>query len=194
MSIKDLSLKMKLAILYSLKYGAEKAAAKFMVPYQELLRNSMDKKIIQNISNSTIKFDIIKEAISKGYGYIDIAECLDWRDFEELVVKILHEHRYQVYKHYIIKKPRREIDIVAIKANNVLSIDCKNWIVKLYSSKMNEILDKHIERSKLLKMAFKDKNVIPIIVTIYQYNVMLERGVYIIPIEGFKQFIEYEIY
>ena len=66
-------------------------------------------------------------AITKGSPIEEISEYLNWKDFEALVSKILDENDFQVEQNVILTKPRMEIDVIGIKLNVAILIDCKHW-------------------------------------------------------------------
>ena len=184
-----ISVKKKLALLYALKYGAEKAAVKYLVPYNELKQLLSNPEVINLLNNSEFKFKILEEAFLSGYDFTEISESISWKDFEELVSKILLSHGYEVHKNFRIKKPMREIDVLARKGNIRIAVDCKNWIVKLYNSKMKDIISRHSERANLLKRMFKQDKIIPVIVTIYPYKTTKVNDIFIVSINDLKDFI-----
>ena len=76
----------------------------------------MQSKLLTAISN-----------IGKGEPIEDVSKSLDWRDFEILVSHVLSEKNFSVNKNFILTKPRMEIDVVGIKLDISLLIDCKHW-------------------------------------------------------------------
>lgn len=190
--INNLSTRMKLALLYSIKYSPEKASAKFIVPYRTLVDYLSNKDIMNKLIVPETKFNIVIKAIKNGYTITEVSEVLSWKDFEGLVANILHEFNYEIYKNIVISKPRREIDIIGIKGNRALVIDCKNWRSALTRSRLNDITLKQLDRISIAKKKInilKDKEVIPVIISLYPYSEEKLNNVYVISIDKFKDFL-----
>ena len=68
-------------------------------------------------------------AINHGISIEQVAHNLEWQEFEDLAIRVLHHHSYSTKKHYRFKHHDRrfEIDIVGVKQPLILSIDCKHW-------------------------------------------------------------------
>ena len=118
-----------------------------------------------------------------------VSECLDWRDFEGLVSQILLENGFEVEKNVILTKPRMEIDVVGVKLNVVILIDCKHW--KRYnSSSLTSAVKKQIERTKQYVAKTEGSMAVPVIVTLYQDKIDFIDKVPIVPIFQFSSFID----
>jgi len=119
----------------------------------------------------------------------DIAKGLDWRSFEELVFNLLSSFGFQVKKNLVIKKPRREIDLIAEKEKYLLAVDCKSWKRRIYSSRFYKVVEAQIDRSKILSKIYKNKEVYPVILSIYEIELKIIKGVPIVPISKLKGFL-----
>jgi Holliday junction resolvase-like predicted endonuclease len=131
-------------------------------------------------------------ALKQG-AYIDeISPHLTWRNFEELVAEILYDKEYTITKNLILTKPRREIDVIGIKNNIAVIIDCKHWKRTDQISALHTITKKQIQRAKQYTTIQKDPNMtsVPIIVTLHQETVKFINKVPIIPILEFASFID----
>lgn len=181
------TVRMRLALLYAAKYGPERAAAKFMVPYAELKAMHDDPDVRAALESPQVKLWVVEEALREGFPLSEVSECISWRDFEELVTEILAEHGYTVRRNYVIRRPRRrEIDVLAERGGVRLAIDCKNWVVKLTPSRIREIASRHAERCRFLK----GPRAIPVVVTIHPCGVLSEEGVYFVSIDQLRYFVE----
>jgi Holliday junction resolvase len=131
-------------------------------------------------------------AITNGYPIEEVSECLDWRDFEGLTYQILFENGFQVEKNVILTKPRMEIDVIGVKLNIVILIDCKHW-KRMSNSALNEIVRKQVSRVKRYANEIGGITAIPVIVTLHQEQVSFIDKVPIVPIMQFSSFID-ELY
>ena len=131
-------------------------------------------------------------AITNGYPIEEVSECLDWRDFEGLVCHVLLENGFSVEKNVILTKPRMEIDVIGVKLNVVILIDCKHW-KRMSSSALNEIVRKQINRVKRYAYEISDVVTVPVIVTLHQEQISFINKVPIVPIMQLSSFLD-ELY
>jgi len=131
-------------------------------------------------------------AITDGYPIEEVSEWLDWRDFEGLVGQILLENGFQVEKNVILTKPRMEIDVIGVKLNVVILIDCKHWR-RMSGSALNEIVRKQVNRVKKYAEGITDVMTIPVIVTLHQEQISFINKVPIVPIMRLSSFLD-ELY
>ena len=65
--------------------------------------------------------------IHNGVNVVDICSKINWHDFELFSSEIMKSHGYNVFTNFRLKNPRREIDVIGIKSQNALLVDCKHW-------------------------------------------------------------------
>ncbi|MEM3771748.1 MAG: restriction endonuclease [Candidatus Micrarchaeia archaeon] len=132
-------------------------------------------------------------ALKLGASLDDICKVVGWQDFENFVEKILVEHGYRTFRSFRLKKPRLEVDILALKAGFGLVVDCKQWHKTLSSSVLNSIVIKQVERAKIIllkeKVLLQNKFLVPVVVTLYPAPIKFVDGVPIVPVERFKSFV-----
>ena len=138
------------------------------------------------------KLEAAFTAITDGCPIEEVSEWLDWRDFEGLVSQILLENGFQVEKNVILTKPRMEIDVIGVKLNVVILIDCKHW-KRMSSSALNEIVRKQINRVKRYAHEISDVVTVPVIVTLHQEQISFINKVPIVPIMQLSSFLD-ELY
>ena len=176
------------ALLYAYKTNLDEAYKKFLIPkiFLENIYSNLD------ISNKDLRITIIVELLRRGEAPEKIAEVIDWKDFEHIVAKYFEENAYTVLSNYRIKKPRREIDIIAIRFSNLFCIDCKNWKTSLSYSILRPIVDKQLERCCLLKEneQFKTYKIYPLIIVMKRGESIFFQDVPIIPINNLREFID----
>ena len=120
--------------------------------------------------------------MKKGVLIDDISCQMNWQDFECLVAEILESKNFVTRKNIVLKKPRRQIDVVGSRLGVTMIIDCKHW--KRYSSSaLRNVVKNQIERSK--HYLTNTKGTIGICVSTFP---ILQREVYQggIPPQGFR--------
>jgi len=151
-----------------------------------------------------IDLDQAKKRIKHGEVIEKIVEEIDWKEFEEFVIKILEEHDFHSFHNFRFKtKNIYEIDILAIKNNLALVIDCKQWNRGRYKksglknavvtqkwrvSELKKILKKNIPTRDFLNLSEKPK-LIPLIVTWFEEDLTKYQNVLVVPIWKFNQFL-----
>ncbi|MBA3284059.1 MAG: NERD domain-containing protein, partial [Nitrosopumilus sp.] len=105
-------------------------------------------------------------------------------------------HGYRVYTNFRLKNPRREIDVIGIKSNKALLVDCKHW-KKNSLSNLEEIVDKQKKRSRLFlqKSQMKVANAFPIILTLLPNGSQFVNDVPIVTIDKLNSFLlDFDMY
>ena len=134
----------------------------------------------------------LKTALSDIKSGVPIEEAsrdVDWKDFEGLVAEILESKNFEVVRNFRMKKPTMEIDVVGIRLDMAVLIDCKHW-KRMSNSALEEIVQKQIERVKHYVSITDEIMAAPVIVTLYQEGVKLINKVPIVPIMQFSSFID----
>jgi Holliday junction resolvase len=140
------------------------------------------------------------KAIQLGGDVEGICKKLDWKEFENFVLKILELRGYNVSKHYRFKHRNKkyEFDILAYNDLFILCIDCKHWKYRWQKSKLLEAAKMQLNRvitfSKLkkeLKFIKKEKKlrIFPIVLTLMDVPFKELAKVPIVPILKFNDFI-----
>ena len=120
-----------------------------------------------------------------------VCKLIDWRDFELFASEIMKFHHYVVYKNYRIKNPTRQIDVVGIRLQNALVVDCKHWKRNSYTEMVGAV-NKQKERGSM----FMEKNgsfgieySYPIIITFLPYEFRYVDQLPIVSINSFNSFL-----
>ena len=161
---------------------------------KEILDNFMQNGIgryeegqIQFEDADKLKTSIL--AISMGAPIDEISRLLGWQDFESLAAEVLEKRDFDTTKNVILKNPRMQIDVIGIKSDVAILIDCKHWN-NMNQSSLQEAVRKQIIRTKQFVSKHKVKGAIPAIVTLYQHNVQFIDKVPIIPIHQLDSFCD----
>jgi len=128
-------------------------------------------------------------AISMSTPIDEISRMLEWQDFESLAAEILEKRDFDTTKNVIMKSPRIQIDVVGIKSDIAILIDCKHWS-NMNQSALQEAVKKQVIRTKQFVSKHKVKGAIPAIVTLYQHSVQFIDKVPIIPIHQLDSFCD----
>ncbi len=165
-------------------------------------------KYLESIDSIKIQKDMVKvrkgarvklafSLLEQGFALEDVVKELDWEDFEEFSSNLMRKLDFKVRKRFILRKPKREIDLIAEKENYVLAIDCKSWKKAPYLSRFVKAIEDQRERcERLSKEAnFKEKRIFPIILSLYEAEVNLVKGVPLVPLYKLRSFLlEFEGY
>jgi Holliday junction resolvase-like predicted endonuclease len=140
-----------------------------------------------------MELEEIEEMIRKGKTVEEILSVVDWKEFEEKVEEIFKRHEFETKRNFRFKTSKRfEVDIIAEKRNIVFIVDCKQWGKGRYKfSPLRKAAEKQIERVKALKQTFigLKKEIIPIIVTLFDEGIYEFNGVFIVPVFKLNNFL-----
>ena len=135
------------------------------------------------------KLKSVLSDIKSGVPIEEASRDVDWKDFEGLVAEVLESKNFEVVRNFRMKKPTMEIDVVGIRLDTAVLIDCKHW-KRMSNSALEEIVQKQIERVKHYVSITDEIMAAPVIVTLYQEGVKLINKVPIVPIMQFSSFID----
>lgn len=119
----------------------------------------------------------------------EVAQELDWRDFEGLAAQILSAGGFAVIRNLMLTKPRREIDVVGIRLGIAMLIDCKHW-KRHNPSALKAAVGKQIARTKQYVARTPGAIAVPAIVTLYEDKVRFIDNVPIVPIFQLASFVD----
>ena len=122
--------------------------------------------------------------LQRGAAVDDVASNLNWKDFEGLTSEILDEAGFATIRNFIMKNPRREIDVIGIKMGVAMLIDCKHW-KRTPVSALTDAAFKQKERTKQYVACTSGAVASPVIVTLHDDSIMFCDKVPIVPIHKF---------
>lgn len=177
---------------------------------ENLLKKLADEGLIK-IRNSQIhvpsarKVHLLILALRDGVSLERACKHITWLDFERVAVEALKVNGYEVALHVRLKTDgsRSEADIIALKGNLMLLIDCKHWRKPLYESNLKRLLEKQKTRIRLMTAAenvkfFEDKigrkvprkfYVIPVVLTLLEERHKTYHGMPIVPVFKMASFL-----
>ena len=127
-------------------------------------------------------------AIQMGAPIDEVSRSLGWKDFESLAAEILDSSEFETTRNLVLTKPRMQIDVVGVKSDVAVLIDCKHW-KRSSQSALENAVKKQIERTKRFLKTENVKAAIPAIVTLHQEVRFIDK-VPIIPIFQLSSFCE----
>ncbi len=151
------------------------------------------------------RIELACAAISLGADVEEVAEALDWREFEELTARCLSENGFEVYEHFIFRgnKRRYEVDILGIREPIILLVDCKHWRAgRSKRWRLRRAAEDHLRRTEALVDAlprtplyrrvcgWSEIVVTPILVTLHQELVILHNQIPLVPVYKLNSFLQ----
>ena len=179
---------------FRLKTGIESFSV-----FKELLNFLAQKKIgilLDKNGKQTLLFseiDRIRASLLALQLGCDIQECsklLSWKDFEYFTCELLSLFEYNTRVNIVLSKPRAQLDVIGIKNDFAITIDCKHW---KYNNKttLTVYAEKQIRRTMLwLQREKKITKALPIIITLNDSFFKFIKGVPVVPILTLKSFLK----
>jgi len=178
---------------FRLKTGIESTSV-----FKQLLHFLVQKKIGTLLDKNGKKIflfsamDRIKASLLALQLGCDIHECakvLSWKDFEHFTSELLTMFEYTTRVNIVLSKPRAQLDVVGIKKDFAITIDCKHW-KQSNKTTLTIYAEKQIRRTMLwLQREKKITKAIPLIITLDNVFFKLINGVPIVPILNLKSFL-----
>jgi hypothetical protein len=122
-----------------------------------------------------------------------VARDVTWQEFESLCAGILRASGYRVRKSVMLKRPRRQIDIIAESATLGLSIDCKHWKNSPAVSSLSGLVEAQVQRTLLYKRDSKligdGLPILPMLLTLLDSQTRVVDDVPVVPIILLRDFL-----
>jgi Holliday junction resolvase len=90
-------------------------------------------------------------AIKAGASPEDVAEALDWREFEAFSAALFKAKGFDVLENVTTTRPRTQVDILARSASLTLVVDCKHWRRAMGMSSLTTVVASQAKRANLLR-------------------------------------------
>jgi len=187
-------------------------AEKALISKSSVLRHL--KTLVQNgllsrrrkffVISPTQKIMIAVEAIKLGFHIDSVCRWLSWQDFERMVLYILEQKGYETLIHQRIKANGKiyEIDVLGIREDFILCIDCKHWkrrfsfsqLTKITKEQLTkvEVLSKNIKKieEKIRKKLDTPIKILPVVVTLIPFPVNAYEKIPLVPVLKFNSFLD----
>jgi hypothetical protein len=121
-----------------------------------------------------------------------IARSLKWDEFEQYCGMAVSAAGYTVRRNVRLRKPTRQIDIIAESPLLVLSIDCKHWRRTEGEWGLTAPALAQVERTKMYARGSrpgKDRTFLPMLLTMMNNRVRVVEGVPIVPLQALREFL-----
>lgn len=167
--------------LLARKLGSDEAARRAILEVTEELRLPPDAP--QSVSAAL--------ALTRMGGDLDrIAKSLAWREFEDYCAMAISAAGYGVRRNVRLRKPTRQIDIIAESPSLVLSIDCKHWRRGSGESSLKGPAEAQAERTRLYARGLPaGKRLLPVLITMVDNQPRVVEGVPIVPLQALREFL-----
>ena len=149
----------------------------------KIKKNKIDHSVYNKLTIALI-------AIHNGVDVVSICSKINWHDFELFSSEIMRFHGYNVYTNFRLKNPKREIDVIGIKSQKALLIDCKHW-KKNSLSGLKQIVEKQKNEVQLFvqKTKMNIENAFPIVLTFLPNNFLFIDNVPIVSVNKLNSFL-----
>jgi len=149
---------------------------------------SFEDDVVKAIKEAIPDNKLLELFFAKKISLEDLASKISWRSFEKLTELMFKQIGYFTLTNFRIK--RREIDVLAFNENLVFAADCKHWKRMSFSS-LNKSAEMQKLRASFLTstLTFSKKQIIPLIVTLYESELKIINKIPIVPVFKLKDFV-----
>jgi len=174
----------------------------------EVPRHAHDERLVKIIAGNievsdTRRLKLAVKALENGVDIEQVCKTAGWRDFEDLVALIVESNEYRTWKHFRFRMEDRirEVDVLAIKGPLMLAIECKRWRKSWKTMETRRVAENHLEKTMFLLKALPNlatrldpvnwrvATLLPVVLTLSETPIMVEKGVPVVPIYRFKNFL-----
>jgi hypothetical protein len=143
-------------------------------------------------------FDLgdVKRKLASGKTVDELMSEFDWKGFESGVADIFSHNDFRTKLNFRFKNSKRyEIDLVAVRNNNVFCVDCKEWSMGRHKAtalktavlkqeervkEFKKFLRKNIVAKTVLKIE-NSADIVPLVVTLYDENIVKHGSTFVVP-------------
>jgi hypothetical protein len=121
-----------------------------------------------------------------------VARSLKWDEFEQYCAMAISAAGFTVMRNVRLRKPTRQIDIIAESPTIVLSIDCKHWKRSAGEGGLVAPALAQAERTRMYAMGSKHRGnraYLPMLLTMIDNQVRVVEGVPIVPLQALREFL-----
>ncbi|HMD78972.1 MAG TPA: restriction endonuclease, partial [Nitrososphaerales archaeon] len=116
---------------------------------------------------------------------------LGWRDFESFCALFFRARGYEVKENLTLRKPRAQIDLVAIGPSYAFCVDCKRWKKGHSPAVLQKFATAQKKRSSLLRKVLKDpRPILSVILSLSAPSGDFVDGVAVVPIGSLTGFLD----
>ncbi len=149
---------------------------------------SFDEETVRALKEAIPDDNLLESFLSKKLSIEDLASKISWKSFEKLTKVMFNQIGYSTITNFRIN--RKEIDVLAFNQNLVFAADCKHWKkMSACSLKKSAYMQKLRASFLISTLTFSKKQIIPLIVTLYESELKIIDNVPIVPIFKLKDFV-----
>jgi len=150
-----------------------------------------------------MKLEEMEKEIEKLAEIEDYLAKRDWKDFEAVVAGIFERHGFscEIRRRFKVKNKRFEIDVIAVKGEKLMLIECKRWgrgrykkyQLKIAAERLKEkaklYLEKILPAQKEEKRYVRAMNALLLVVTLCEEDLLVHERVIFVPIWKLNSFL-----
>jgi hypothetical protein len=121
-----------------------------------------------------------------------VAKSLAWDEFEDYCALAMSAAGYGVRRNVHLRKPRRQIDIIAESGSLVLAVDCKHWRRGSGPASLVAQVQAQAERTRMYAKgagAPPGTRFLPVLVTMLDNQIRSVDGMPVVPIQALREFL-----
>ncbi len=127
----------------------------------------------------------------RGFDLDETARSLEWDGFEDFCATVTSAAGYRVRSNVRLRRPARQIDIVAESPSLVLVMDCKQWRRDTGPASLARAAVAQAERTRLLaqRSPRHGKAFLPVLLTLLDCQVDAVEGVPVVSLHRLREFL-----
>ncbi len=129
--------------------------------------------------------------VKAGHDAESASRGLTWSEFEEFCAQAVSAAGYAVQKNVMLRKPRRQLDLLAESPTMGLSIDCKHWKRSVGTATLERLALAQAERTMHFKTRLDapKKGILPMLLTMVDNGTRVVKGVPVVPLFALRDFL-----
>jgi len=154
-------------------------------------------------TDATMRMQLAIKALSMGADIENVAQFLQWQEFEEIAGIVLERYGYIVQRNVRFKRAlkRMEIDVVGCRNPIVICVDCKHWKRALSPSSVRRIGEAQSKRTEALAESlpivslnlvcqkWKRGTFVPVVLSLFPGSSRFHDNVPVVPVLKFQDFV-----
>jgi len=119
-----------------------------------------------------------------------VSSLLSWREFESFCALLFRSAGYEVKENVQLRKPRAQIDLLALGPSLILSVDCKHWKTAASVSVLARVArDQHRRNLLLRKTITESRPIVSVILTLLPQGERFVGGAAVVPLYLLRSFL-----
>ncbi len=151
-----------------------------------------------------INLEEIKNQLLSRKSVEEIFKNFDWKEFENTIAEIFRSNEFVVRQNFRFKAKRRyEIDLVAVRGNICLCVDCKGWsrgrnktsaLKKAVVEQENRLKEfkKFLKKNFIAQKILRTENTslfLPLLATLAEEDIIKQNQTCVVPFEKLNAFL-----